>query len=132
MGRTQNHDWLHIGRRGLSARDPQVPSSRIHPPPADGRPSQILLPADFHSRTEVRDALRDYDFGSYFRAARAYLDLPQAHFGELVDIPQSRISKIENGRTRLRDITAIGRVLRTRGTPTELLGPPGHWRPGSR
>lgn len=80
------------------------------------------LPADFYTQRDVIAALANYDFGGFFRIARAELGLTQEQFGLLVGLAQSRVCKIENGAVRFRDIEAVARLVSVLGTPAELLG----------
>jgi DNA-binding XRE family transcriptional regulator len=89
---------------------------------ASDEPPSLL--ADFYERPSVRTALRNYDFGQFFRAARTELGLTQDEFGRLVELAQSRVCKVENGGLRLRDIATVARFASTLGVPVDLLGFP--------
>jgi transcriptional regulator with XRE-family HTH domain len=80
------------------------------------------LPADFYSKPEVVGALRNRNFGQFFRIARTDLGMTQEQFGLLVGLAQSRVCKIENRAARLRDIETIVHLASALGTPPELLG----------
>ncbi|MEN3308388.1 MAG: hypothetical protein V7603_4590 [Micromonosporaceae bacterium] len=67
-------------------------------------------------------ALAAYDFGSFFKAARAELHMSQEQFGHLVDLGQSRVCKVENGGQRLRDIATVARLASILRTPADRLG----------
>jgi hypothetical protein len=86
------------------------------------RPSSSgpLLKAEFSTREPVRWTLAGYDFGCVFRAIRRTAGLTQEELGDLLDL--DRISRIEHGRRRLRDIAIIARVTSRLGIPPVLLG----------
>jgi transcriptional regulator with XRE-family HTH domain len=74
-----------------------------------------------YERRDVRAALATYDFGSFFQIVRAELALTQEQFGLLVGLAQSRVSKVESGSMRLRDIEAVARMASAVGLPAQLL-----------
>ncbi len=81
-----------------------------------------LLDAGFFTREPVRRALARYDFGYVFRAVRRATELTQQQLGELLELDQDRISRIERGQRPLRDIAIIARVATRLGIPAVLLG----------
>lgn len=96
---------------------------RCDPCTRSTRDSAHGLPADFYDRPDIGAALAEYDFGRFFRLARAELRLTQEQFGWLVGLPQSRVCKVENG-VRLRDVQTVARLASTLGMPADLLGFP--------
>lgn len=81
-----------------------------------------LLETVFFIREPVRSALAGYDFGYVFRAVRRATGLTQQELGDLLDLDQDRISRIERGERRLRDIVVVARISSRLGIPPELLG----------
>ncbi len=81
-----------------------------------------LLPDGFFTSDRMRAALAGYDFDVVFRSVRRATGFSQQRFGELVELPQERISLIERRTHRLRDIRIIVRVATQLGIPAELLG----------
>jgi DNA-binding XRE family transcriptional regulator len=67
-------------------------------------------------------ALADYDFGSVFRQVRAATGWPQHTLGELVGLEQHRVSAIERGARRLRDVALVAQVATGLCIPPALLG----------
>ncbi len=67
-------------------------------------------------------ALADYDFGFVFRRVRAVTGWSQQALGELVGLDQTRISEIERGVRRLRDVALVARVATGLRIPPVLLG----------
>lgn len=92
--------------------------------PCARRPGRCdpLLESDFFTREPVRRALAGYDFGYVFRAVRRAAGLTQQELGDLLDLDQDRISRIERGERSLRDILIVARVASRLGIPPELLG----------
>jgi transcriptional regulator with XRE-family HTH domain len=82
------------------------------------------VPDGFHHGPALRTALTAYDFGPVFRAVRRHAALSQEELGLLVNLSQSRVSAVERGEHRLRDITVIARVAAALGIPATLLGFP--------
>ena len=80
------------------------------------------LDAEFFTREPVRRALAGYDFGYLFRAVRRHAGLTQQELGDLLELDQDRISRVERGERRLRDISIIARVASRLGIPPVLLG----------
>ncbi len=88
-----------------------------------GNPSFApLLDAGFFTREPVRRALAGYDFGYVFRAVRRAAGLTQQQLGDLLELEQDRISRIERGQRQLRDVAIIARVASRLGIPPALLG----------
>jgi transcriptional regulator with XRE-family HTH domain len=82
----------------------------------------LLREAGFFTREPVRRALAGYDFGYLFRAVRRAAGLAQQELGDVLGLDQDRISRIERGERRLRDIVIIARVASRLGIPPVLLG----------
>lgn len=80
------------------------------------------LDVEFFVREPVRRALAGYDFGYLFRAVRRHVGLTQQELGNVLELDQDRISRIERGERRLRDISIIARVASRLGIPPGLLG----------
>lgn len=57
-----------------------------------------------------------------FRAVRRTAELTQVELGEVLELNQDRISRIERGERALKDIETIARVATRLGIPTMLLG----------
>ncbi len=81
-----------------------------------------LRDAGLFTREPVQRALAVYDFGYLFRAVRRTAELTQVELGELLDLDQDRISRIERGQRHLRDIEITVRVATRLGIPAVLLG----------
>lgn len=84
--------------------------------------AEQLRETGFFSRDAVQRALAAYDFGYLFRAARRTAGLTQVELGEVLEVEQDRISRIERGERKLRDIEAIARIATRLGIPPMLLG----------
>ncbi len=67
-------------------------------------------------------ALAAYDFAVVFRRVRAVTGWSQQTLGELVGLDQTRISEIERGKRRLRDVALVARVATGLRIPPVLLG----------
>jgi transcriptional regulator with XRE-family HTH domain len=93
--------------------------------PCSARPpdvADLLREAGFFRREQVRQALAGYDFGYLFRAVRRTTGLTQEQLGDVLDLGQDRISRIERNERRLRDIVTIARIASRLGIPLVLLG----------
>jgi transcriptional regulator with XRE-family HTH domain len=95
------------------------PSEPCSPHLGIGEPQ---LDVEFFVREPVRRALAGYDFGYLFRAVRRHVGLTQQELGNLLELDQDRISRVERGERRLRDISIIARVASRLGIPPVLLG----------
>lgn len=84
--------------------------------------ADVLREAGFYAREPVRRALADCEFGYVFRAVRRAADLTQQELGDLLGLDQDRISRVERGDRRLRDITVVARVAFRLEIPPTLLG----------
>ncbi|HEY4005400.1 MAG TPA: helix-turn-helix domain-containing protein [Pseudonocardia sp.] len=80
------------------------------------------LPPGFYLRDTIVAALADYDFGVVFRQVRAATGWPQQTLGELVGLEQHRVSAIERGARRLRDVALVAQVATGLCVPAALLG----------
>ncbi|MGH3565385.1 MAG: helix-turn-helix domain-containing protein [Pseudonocardia sp.] len=82
-----------------------------------------LLPPEFFTDDErMRRALAGYDFATVFLAIRRTTGYSQERLGELIELPQERISRVERGIHRLRDIAIVARLSSRTGIPADLLG----------
>lgn len=94
--------------------------------PCARRPSrdiaELLREAGFFTREPIRRALAAYDFGYLFRAVRRTAELTQVELGELLELDQDRISRIERGERQLKDFETIVRIASRLGIPLMLLG----------
>jgi transcriptional regulator with XRE-family HTH domain len=79
------------------------------------------LPPEFFHPAPVQAALRGYQFGPFLRRVRGYRGWSQNDLGAILDLPQNRISDIENGRA-LYDIRIIVKLHQRLGIPAPLLG----------
>jgi transcriptional regulator with XRE-family HTH domain len=80
------------------------------------------LPAGFYFQDSVAAAVIDYDFGAVFRRVRAHTGWSQQALADLVGLDQTRISAIERGVRRLRDVALVAQVATALGIPPVLLG----------
>ncbi|MGH3697758.1 MAG: helix-turn-helix domain-containing protein [Pseudonocardiaceae bacterium] len=93
--------------------------------PCARRPLDIaerLQEAGFFSREPIRRALAALDFGYLFRAVRRTAGLTQVELGEVLELDQDRISRIERGERPLKDFETIARIATRLGIPLILLG----------
>jgi transcriptional regulator with XRE-family HTH domain len=72
-----------------------------------GPEPRSALPPDFYDREPVVAALRNYDFGSFFLLVRELTAWSQLALGGVVGLDQSRVSAIERGVDRLRDVELV-------------------------
>ncbi|MGH3796650.1 MAG: helix-turn-helix domain-containing protein [Pseudonocardiaceae bacterium] len=86
--------------------------------------SRHLLSAEFYESDLVRAALAVYDFGVFFRVVRAEKDWSQQLLSDVLDLSQARISALERGVHRLRDVEIVARVCSRLGVPPMMLGFP--------
>ncbi|MGH3696409.1 MAG: helix-turn-helix domain-containing protein [Pseudonocardiaceae bacterium] len=80
------------------------------------------LPAGFYSQDVIVTALADYDWGTVFRRVRMATQWSQQSLGELVGLDQPRISLIERGARRLRDVALVAQIATALCIPPTLLG----------
>ncbi|MGH4008637.1 MAG: helix-turn-helix domain-containing protein [Pseudonocardiaceae bacterium] len=80
------------------------------------------LPAGFYFQDPIVTALAAYDFGLVFRRVRMVTGWSQQTLGELVGLDQTRVSEIERGLRRLRDVALVARVATRLRIPPVLLG----------
>ncbi len=80
------------------------------------------LPSGFYFQDPMVAALAAYDFGAVFRRVRAVTGWSQQTLGELVGTDQARISEIERGQRRLRDVALVARAATGLRIPPVLLG----------
>lgn len=84
-----------------------------------------LCAADWRTE-EMRNALRNKSIGAIFHAWRHHRahglhPIPQTQLARWVGITQGQLSRIENGRNRVRDLDKLVRYSRILGVPAELL-----------
>jgi transcriptional regulator with XRE-family HTH domain len=75
-----------------------------------------------YARPEIKEAVAQYDFGKLFRLLRAELSLTQEQLGLLVGLSQARVSAVERGHHRIRDIAVVVRIAQALSIPAALLG----------
>ncbi len=80
-----------------------------------------LLPSEFFATEPVLATLAAYDFGVFFRQVRRCMNWSQRTLGEVLDMPQERISAIERGRPVI-DIRVVVTIHERLGVPAVLLG----------
>ncbi len=80
------------------------------------------LPPGFYFQDPIVAALAGYDFGTVFRTIRAHTGWSQQTLASLVGLDQSRISGIERGAHRLRDVALVAQVAQGLRIPAVLLG----------
>ena len=86
------------------------------------RAGRVVVPEGFYDSPELRAAVASYDFGTVFRAVRARTGLSQLHLAAVIGLSQSRISSVERGERRLRDVSLIARIAAALQVPGPLLG----------
>ena len=108
---------------GCSARlrRDQPPGALCDPCRRAGRALPLELPAGFYADTRVQAAVGRYDFGSLFVHVRRLTGCTQVTLGDITGLGQARISAIERGAHRLRDIELVAGVVRGLRIPTPLL-----------
>ncbi|MGH3935754.1 MAG: helix-turn-helix domain-containing protein [Pseudonocardiaceae bacterium] len=80
------------------------------------------LPPGFYFQDAIVAALANYDFGVVFRRVRAHTGWSQQTLANLVGLDQTRISAIERGVGRLRDVALVAQVATRLWIPSVLLG----------
>lgn len=80
------------------------------------------VPDGFYDTPSLRSALANYDFGTIFRAVRAQATLTQEELGFLVGLHQPRVSAVERGDHKIRDVAIVARIASALGVPAPLLG----------
>ena len=70
----------------------------------------------------VLAAVRNGDMGTVIRLARHAKGVTQRQTGDACGYSQSEISRIENGRARIHDVSTLERLARRLDIPPELLG----------
>jgi transcriptional regulator with XRE-family HTH domain len=80
------------------------------------------LPPGFYFQDSMVAALAAYDFAVVFRRVRAHTGWSQQTLGRLVGLDQTRVSEIERGKRRLRDVAQVARVANGLRIPPILLG----------
>jgi transcriptional regulator with XRE-family HTH domain len=84
------------------------------------------LPATAWRTEDMRDALRSKDIGIVIQAYRQHpahgpRAIPQTELASWLGITQGQLSRIENGRNRVRDLDKMIHYARKLGVPAELL-----------
>ncbi|ROP35832.1 helix-turn-helix domain-containing protein [Saccharothrix texasensis] len=90
-----------------------------------GRGTGRDVDARLFDRRDVREALSDHDFGTVFRVVREEASLTQEQLGLMVGLSQARVSAVERGHHRIRDVAVVVRIAEALGIPAPLLGFPG-------
>jgi DNA-binding XRE family transcriptional regulator len=80
------------------------------------------LPAGFYLQDPIATALIGYDFSTLFRRVRTHTGWSQQALAHLVGLDQTRISAIERGVRRLRDVALVAQVATGLCIPPVLLG----------
>ncbi|MGH3935064.1 MAG: helix-turn-helix domain-containing protein, partial [Pseudonocardiaceae bacterium] len=80
------------------------------------------LPVGFYFQEPLASALLAYDFGTVFRRIRAQTGWSQQTLADLVGLDQARISAIERGVRRLRDVALVAQVATGLCIPPAVLG----------
>ncbi len=94
---------------------------------AYGRPHRVpQLPVAAWRTDEMRNALHSKDIGAVLRAWRHHeihglRPIPQTVLARALGITQGQLSRIENGRNRVRDLDKLSHYARVLGAPAELL-----------
>jgi DNA-binding XRE family transcriptional regulator len=68
------------------------------------------VPPGFYFQDPIAAALADYDFATVFHRVRAITGWSQQTLAALVGLDQGRISAIERGVRRLRDVAVVAQV----------------------
>ncbi|MGH3898552.1 MAG: helix-turn-helix domain-containing protein [Pseudonocardiaceae bacterium] len=106
-----------LRRRGAPQGQPWCdPCRRAGPDP------RRELPAGFYCQDSIAAALIRYDFGTVFRRIRMTTGWSQQTLAEVVGLDQARISAIERGVRRLRDVALVAQVATALWIPPILLG----------
>ncbi|MGH3898546.1 MAG: helix-turn-helix domain-containing protein [Pseudonocardiaceae bacterium] len=106
-----------LRRRGAPQGQPWCdPCRRAGPDP------RRELPAGFYFQDSMAAALMGYDFGTVFRRIRMATGWSQQPLAEVVGLDQARISAIERGVRRLRDVALVAQVATALWIPPNLLG----------
>ncbi|MEY9214038.1 helix-turn-helix domain-containing protein [Thermobifida halotolerans] len=80
-------------------------------------PAHPVLPERFWTRPDVADAVARLDVTALIRRMRALTPITQDQIARLTGLTQSTISRIETGRSRLRDLARVRTVLTALGAP---------------
>lgn len=89
---------------------------------AQGRIPRRDLPAGFYLQDPMQVALGDYDFCTVFRLLRCHTGWSQQTLSAVIGLDQTRISMIERGKRRMRDVALVAQVATKLGIPPVLLG----------
>jgi transcriptional regulator with XRE-family HTH domain len=81
-----------------------------------------LVPRGFFDTPELRAALEIYDFGPVFLAVRSAAGLSQWGLCRRLHMTQNRVSRIENGKSRIQDIDLVVHIANVLRIPIRLLG----------
>jgi transcriptional regulator with XRE-family HTH domain len=105
-------------RRGRRHGELCGPCEQVGPNP------RSALPTDFYDREPIPALLTRYDFGPFFVTVRELTGWSQQTLGGVTGLDQTRISAIERGMDRLRDIELIAAVGQGLSIPPVLLNFP--------
>ena len=87
-----------------------------------GLDARLALPPEFYDDPAIQAICAGYDFGALFVRVRRAAQWTQTQLDEVIGLGQSRISAIERGVHRLRDIALVAQATRPLGVPPVLLG----------
>jgi transcriptional regulator with XRE-family HTH domain len=83
----------------------------------DERRSKPLVPDSFYNDPAMRNALQSFDMGTVIHKVRVHMGLSQEAFGQLIGLTQARVSELEAGESRIRNVTVVARVATRLGIP---------------
>jgi transcriptional regulator with XRE-family HTH domain len=95
--------------------------SLCDPCQAAGHSPRLELPATFYADRTIQSVVGNYDFGALFLQVRGLTGCTQGTLGEITGLGQARVSQIERGVHRLRDIQLVAGVVRGLRIPSSLL-----------
>jgi transcriptional regulator with XRE-family HTH domain len=81
-----------------------------------------LLKPEFFTAPGTRASVSRFDLESLFPAVRGEAQISQTKLGQLLGIPQGRISEIEAGKHRIRDVERVMDIYQALGVPAEAVG----------
>jgi hypothetical protein len=87
-----------------------------------GLDARLALPPEFYDDPGIQAICAGYDFGALFVRVRQAAQWTQTQLDEVIGLGQARISAIERGVHRLRDIALVAQATRPLGVPPVLLG----------
>lgn len=86
------------------------------------RSGAALLQPEFFTGPSVRGPVSRFDLKELFPEVRREAGISQIKLGQLLGIPQGRISEIEGGKTRIRDVEKVMDIYLALGVPPEAIG----------